>query len=126
MLYNEKNAVFDYVTVDKAYSITSLAQTMRIDSLELKRLNPSFVLGFTHPSTKSQIRLPAGMQEIAQTALENLEPIDFPIKYTVVQGDSLWAISRRYGCTVSQICELNGIKENAILKIGKILYIPSK
>ncbi len=126
VLYNEKNAVFDYVTVDKAYSITALAQTMRIDSQELKRLNPSFVLGFTHPSTKSQIRLPAGMQEVAQSALETMEPIDFPIKYTVVQGDSLWAISRRYGCTVSQICELNGIKENAILKIGKILYIPSK
>ena len=126
VLYNEKNAVFDYVTVDKAYSITALAQTMRIDSQELKRLNPSFVLGFTHPSTKSEIRLPAGMQEVAQSALETMEPIDFPIKYTVVQGDSLWAISRRYGCTVSQICELNGIKENAILKIGKILYIPSK
>ncbi len=126
VLYNEKNAVFDYVTVEKAYSITTLAQTMRIDTQELKRLNPSFVLGFTHPSVKSQIRLPAGMQEIAQSALETMEPIDFPIKYTVVQGDSLWAISRRYGCTVSQICELNGIKENAILKIGKILYIPSK
>ena len=126
VLYNEKNAVFDYITVNKAYSITTLAQTMRIDSQELKRLNPSFILGFTHPSTKSQIRLPAGMQEIAQSALETMEPIDFPIKYTVVQGDSLWAISRRYGCTVSQICELNGIKENAILKIGKILYIPSK
>ena len=126
VLYNEKNAVFDYVTVNKAYSITALAQTMRIDSQELKRLNPSFVLGFTHPSTKSEIRLPAGMQEVAQSALETMEPIDFPIKYTVVQGDSLWAISRRYGCTVSQICELNGIKENAILKIGKILYIPSK
>ena len=126
VLYNEKNAVFDYITVDKAYSLATLAQTMRIDTQELKRLNPSFVLGFTHPSTKSQIRLPAGMQEIAQSALENMEPIDFPIKYTVVAGDSLWSISRRYGCTVSQICELNGIKENAILKIGKILYIPSK
>ena len=126
VLYNEKNAVFDYITVNKAYSITTLAQTMRIDTQELKRLNPSFVLGFTHPSTKSQIRLPAGMQEIAQSALETMEPIDFPVKYTVVAGDSLWSISRRYGCTVSQICELNGIKENAILKIGKILYIPSK
>ena len=126
VLFNEKNAVFDYISVDKAYSIATLAQTMRIDTQELKRLNPSFVLGFTHPSVKSQIRLPAGMQEIAQSALETMEPIDFPIKYTVVQGDSLWAISRRYGCTVSQICELNGIKENAILKIGKILYIPSK
>ncbi len=126
VLYNETNAVFDYITVNKAYSITTLAQSMRIDTAELKRLNPSFILGFTHPSTTSTIRLPAGTQEIAQAALETMEPIDFPIKYTVVSGDSLWSISRRYGCTVSQICELNGIQENAILKIGKILYIPSK
>ena len=125
-LYNETNAVFDYITVNKAYSLTTLAQNMRIDTTELKRLNPSFILGFTHPSAKSSIRLPAGTQVIAQTALESMEPIDFPIKYTVVSGDSLWSISRRYGCTVSQICELNGIQENAILKIGKILYIPSK
>ena len=126
VLYNEKNAIFDYITVDKAYSIAVLAQHMRIDEAELKRLNPSFVLGFTHPSTKSSIRLPSGTEQIALEALETMEPIDFPIKYTVVKGDSLWSISRRYGCTVSQICELNGIKENAILKIGKILYIPSK
>ena len=126
VLYNEANAVFDYITVNKAYSIATLAQNMRIDTAELKRLNPSFVLGFTHPSAKSNIRLPAGTEEIARAALETMEPMDFPIKYTVVSGDSLWSISRRYGCTVSQICELNGIQENAILKIGKILYIPSK
>ncbi len=126
VLYNEKNAVFDYVKVNKAYSISALAQNLRIDSQELKRLNPSFTLGFTHPSQESSIRLPAGTSELALSVLENMEPMDFPIKYTVVQGDSLWSISRRYGCTVSQICELNGIKESAILKIGKILYIPSK
>ena len=126
VLYNERNAVFDYVTVNKAYSINTLAQNMRIDQDELKRLNPSFVLGFTHPSTTSTIRLPAGTELLARSTLETMEPIDFPIKYTVVKGDSLWSISRRYGCTVSQICELNGIQENAILKIGKILYIPSK
>ena len=125
-LYNETNAVFDYITVNKAYSIATLAQNMRIDTAELKRLNPSFILGFTHPSSKSAIRLPAGTEESARAALETMEPMDFPIKYTVEKGDSLWSISRRYGCTVSQICELNGIQENAILKIGKILYIPSK
>lgn len=126
VLYNEKNAVFDYITVNKAYSLNVLAQHMRIDEAEMKKLNPSFILGFTHPSAVSSIRLPAGTEQIALAALETMEPIDFPVKYTVVQGDSLWSISRRYGCTVSQICELNGIKENAILKIGKILYIPSK
>jgi membrane-bound lytic murein transglycosylase D len=44
----------------------------------------------------------------------------------VEKGDSLWGISRKHGTTVEALCELNGIKENDILRIGKILYIPSK
>jgi membrane-bound lytic murein transglycosylase D len=66
------------------------------------------------------------MKAATEEALAKQEPIDFPVKYKVVSGDSLWAISRRYNTTVDAICELNGIRENAILKIGKILYIPSK
>ena len=126
ILENEKNGNFDYITVKKAYSLNLLAQEMRMDSDTLKKLNPSFTLGMTHPSRESQIRLPLGMAQSALDALENIKPVDFPIKYTVVAGDSLWSISRKYKTTVSAICELNGIKENAILKIGKILYIPSK
>ncbi len=126
LLENEKNGNFDYITVKKAYSINQLAQEMRLDSATLKRLNPSYTMGMTHPSKASEIRLPLGMKQSAQDALANMTPVEFPIKYTVVAGDSLWSISRKYKTTVSAICELNGIKENAILKIGKILYIPSK
>ena len=125
-LINERDGNFDYLEVNKAYSITQLAQEMRIDEDSLKHLNPSFILGMTHPTKKSQIRLPLGMKEPAQEAIKKLTPIEFPFKYTVVAGDSLWSISRRYGVTVQVICDLNNIKENAILKIGKVLYIPKK
>lgn len=126
LLYNERNAVFDYVTVSKAYSISQIAQEMRIDTATLKGLNPSYILGFTHPSKESEIRLPLGMAHAAEEAIKNISPIEFPFKYKVEAGDSLWSISRKYGVSIDAICELNGIKENAILRIGKILYIPSK
>ena len=126
LLENEKNGNFDYVTVKKAYSINQLAQEMRMDAATLKKLNPSYTLGMTHPSKESEIRLPLGMKQSALDALENLTPVEFPLKYKVEAGDSLWSISRKYKTTVQAICELNGIQENAILKIGKILYIPSK
>ena len=126
MLENEKNGNFDYITVKKAYSLNQLAQEMRLDNTTLKRLNPSYTMGMTHPSKQSEIRLPLGMKQSALDALENITPVEFPIKYKVEAGDSLWSISRRYKTTVQAICELNDIKENAILKIGKILYIPSK
>ena len=125
-LINERDGNFDYLEVNKAYSITQLAQEMRIDEDSLKHLNPSFILGMTHPTKKTQIRLPLGMKEPAQEAIKKLTPIEFPFKYTVVAGDSLWSISRQYGVTVQAICDLNNIKENAILKIGKVLYIPKK
>ena len=125
-LYNETNGIFDYLTVTKAYSLNSLAQEMRMDPAVLRELNPSFVKGMTHPSRESKIRLPAGMKQTAVDALAAVSPIEFPFKYKVVAGDSLWAISRRFGVSVSSICDINGIEENAILRIGKILYIPSK
>ena len=116
----------DSVTVSKAYSIPQLAREMQIKSEELKKLNPSFVKNFTHPSIKSEIRIPIGQKETAEKALAKMEPIDFPFKYKVEKGDTLWGISRQFKVTVASLCELNGIEEKAILSIGKILYIPSK
>lgn len=125
-LINNENQFFDSVTVSKAYSIPQLAREMQIKSEELKKLNPSFVKNFTHPSIKSEIRIPIGQKETAEKALAKMEPIDFPFKYKVEKGDTLWGISRQFKVTVASLCELNGIEEKAILSIGKILYIPSK
>lgn len=126
MLINEKNGDFDYIIVEKAYSLKQLASEMRMDYETLKKLNPSFVRGMTYPVKKSEIRLPLGMKKSAEDAIAKLIPIDFPFKYTVEKGDSLWSISRKYKVSIQSICDLNDIQENDILRIGKILYIPAK
>ena len=126
MLNNEKNGNFDYIIVEKAYSLKQLASEMRMDYETLKKLNPSFVRGMTYPVKKSEIRLPLGMKKSAEDAIAKLIPIDFPFKYTVEKGDSLWSISRKYKVSIQSICDLNDIRENDILRIGKILYIPAK
>ncbi len=126
ILINEKNGDFDYIIVEKAYSLKQLASEMRMDYETLKKLNPSFVRGMTYPVKKSEIRLPLGMKKSAEDAIAKLIPIDFPFKYTVEKGDSLWSISRKYKVSIQSICDLNDIRENDILRIGKILYIPAK
>ena len=126
MLINEKNGDFDYIIVEKAYSLKQLASEMRMDYETLKKLNPSFVRGMTYPVKKSEIRLPLGMKKSAEDAIAKLIPIDFPFKYTVEKGDSLWSISRKYKVSIQSICDLNDIRENDILRIGKTLYIPAK
>jgi murein DD-endopeptidase MepM/ murein hydrolase activator NlpD len=43
--------------------------------------------------------------------------------HTVKRGDFLYAIAKRYGTSVSKICQLNGIKRNATLHEGRKLKI---
>lgn len=43
--------------------------------------------------------------------------------YKIRSGDTLGAIARRHGTTVSNICRLNGIKSTTVLRIGRSLRI---
>ncbi len=60
-----------------------------------------------------------------------LTPADFKhvkelteAKYHYIkQGDTLWAISRKYGVSVAKLCSLNGISENSILRLGASLRV---
>ena len=46
-----------------------------------------------------------------------------PVYHKIRSGDTLGALARRYGTTVSKICSLNGIKSTTILRIGRTLRI---
>lgn len=43
--------------------------------------------------------------------------------HTVRSGDSLGKISKKYGVSVTKICQLNGIRSNTTLKVGRRLRI---
>ena len=38
-------------------------------------------------------------------------------------GDTLYSIAKRNGTTVKRLCQLNGISENAKLKVGQKLKL---
>lgn len=44
------------------------------------------------------------------------------LTHTVVSGDTLWSLSRRYGVTVSQIQQVNNL-ESTTIKVGQVLTI---
>lgn len=121
---SQENDDYEFVPVKKPYLLSHLAKAMKVDERELKRLNQALIKGFTPPATTYKLRIPFGKKDDALAALKSVKPMDFPFKYKVVAGDSLWSISRKYGVTVQALCETNGIKEKAILRINQIIYIP--
>ena len=55
------------------------------------------------------------------------DPVDidiYPDVYTVVQGDTLWAISQGWGVTVQEAADWNSIADPNLILIGQVLYKP--
>ncbi len=44
--------------------------------------------------------------------------------YTVVAGDTLSEIAVRFGTTVAKLCELNGITNPDLIRVGQVLILP--
>lgn len=115
---------FDYITTKGMYSFQQIADATGINKDEIRELNHALFRNCTPARQNYELRLPKGSGE---EALEKLKHVDYAtdaIIYTVESGDSLWGISRKFGLTVDDICQVNGIKENGVLSIGKRLIVP--
>lgn len=58
-----------------------------------------------------------------ENEIDQPKPQVNPVYHKIKSGDTLGAIARRYGTTVSKICSLNGIKSTTILRIGRTLRV---
>lgn len=125
-------AEFDYVTVKSKITLERLASELRMDYTTLRMLNCALTHECTPPDTSYRIRLPLGMEQAATIALHSITAqkaaaaTEKIIMHTVIKGETLYFLSRLYGCSVDDICEANGMKKSDVLSIGKTLYIPVK
>lgn len=124
---DEEPTDFDYVTVKGAVSVAMLTSEMELDTSVFKELNPSLTKAVTPPQAEYVIRLPSGSAESCELALEKIKkksPVAGLRTHTIKQGDTLWSLSRKSGCSVEDLCALNNRSNNAILKIGDVLVLP--
>ena len=69
---------------------------------------------------------PANNQTVQKPATNNQsanKPTSTAKYHTVKQGDTLYAIAKKYHTTVDKLCKLNNIKETTILQIGRKLRV---
>jgi membrane-bound lytic murein transglycosylase D len=64
----------------------------------------------------------AAATPVARTASAPARPVG-PLTYRVRRGDTLWAIARRHGVSMSGLMELNALREDSILKPGDRIVI---
>lgn len=80
------------------------------------------------PSETSQTKPEASSNsQTVQKPVQKSQPATKPTStakyHTVKQGDTLYAIARKYHTTVDKICKLNKIRETTILQIGRKLRV---
>lgn len=120
-------AEFDSVTVTGTVTLSRLASELRIDENTLRTLNPALIQFCTPGNAPYELRLPSGMKDAAITALSEIEHPsggrNIAIHH-IAKGETLWSLARASGCSVAELCELNGITQSEVLSIGRILYLP--
>ena len=70
---------------------------------------------------------PAESVEVAPAAVEEPAPAPEPRTYTVVSGDTLWAIAERFygdGNQYQKIADASGVANPDLIQPGQVLTIP--
>jgi LysM repeat protein len=78
---------------------------------------PTLVPRLPAPETRPVVKKP-----LRQTVVEPAHSF----RYTVIAGDTLYSLAERFGISVKELAEANGLPENAPLRIGQRLIIPAR
>lgn len=121
----EQEWAYDNVRVGDPLDLQFLAKELDLELADLRELNPAIRRDLTPAGHDTAIRLPAGYgvraeQLLASTPRSEWAPRTF---HTVRRGDTLSAIARLHGSTVSDIRQANGLR-NTVIHPGQNLLVP--
>tara|TARA_R110002049_G_scaffold146932_1_gene309544 strand:- start:2259 stop:3764 length:1506 start_codon:yes stop_codon:yes gene_type:complete len=122
----EDTPFFTVVETGAQIDLALAARLAEITTDEIHQLNPGFNRSATAPAGPHRLVLPLDKADIFQQGLDDLannKRMSWT-RHSVVSGDSLQAISKRYGTTVKAIKKSNNIKTN-VIRLGSNLLIPT-
>jgi len=126
-LSNKKKSSSNIHVVKKGETLNSIAQQYNCDTNTLKKIN-----GLKSESVRvgQGIKLPS--KQVAQKQQINTPHTKYAqssqtkgttkITYKVKKGDSLYSISKKFGVSLSELMELNGLKDKSVYP-GQVLIV---
>ena len=116
---------FETIEVPDALDLQFLSKESGISLDELRELNPAIRRDLTPARSTTNLRLPPGTTASAEAALSSTPRDQWAPRmiHTVRSGDSLYAIARRYGSSVSAIRQANALR-GSLIRPGQHLIVP--
>ena len=119
--------VYETVPLPSSTDLDVIAQLSGSDYQTIKTFNPELKRWCTPPEAKDYlVRLPAGSKELFTAKYAELPKRQRAnyVRHKIKSGDTLLALSKRYGVRVEDIKRLNSIRNARSLQIGKDLIVP--
>jgi membrane-bound lytic murein transglycosylase D len=121
----EKAWEYESIDVPDALDLEFLATESGIPLDDLRELNPAIRRDLTPARSTTALRLPPGTSEAAGNVLSSTPRDRWAPRmiHTVRSGDSLYAIARKYGSSVSAIRQANALR-GSLIRPGQNLIVP--
>lgn len=120
-------------------SLDSIAKRYQLDADKLKKNNPAYKRGQISAQAPRRILMPANLATYSfETAPEEIQEIpsssdnivanNMAIQphdgnHEVKNGETLWSIAKRYGLSLGDLRKFNGLRRNAVLRVGQTLKL---
>lgn len=128
---------FDVVTTANYVPYETLRELASIDASSFRRLNPAYqdevVAGKLYIPPHHEVRVPAGLGKTFKLAYAGLgqgQVFDrqrvYWIQHRVARGETLGGIAHRYGSSIRDIQQANGISNPRLIRIGQTIKVPPR
>jgi len=118
-------------------SVNTVQQTLGVGTTVLKHYNPalreSVWSGTKYIPRSFELRLPAtALASKPELLLAGIAPVDRysaqtpDVYHTVRRGETLSGIASKYGHSVRELSELNGLRSRHRIRVGQVLRLPVK
>lgn len=117
---------FTAVTVNGQIEVRSFAQQLNVEESLIRRFNPGILRWATDPNGSPEILVPIELEDQALAVAQQLpeSPRTQWHRYTIVPGDSLIRIAKRFDLEVAVLRAANDIR-GSFIRAGDTLMIPT-